>query len=237
MNQHPANIWGVLPAAGIGRRMGYEIPKQYLIVQGKSILQHSLQCLLSHPRINKVAVVVATHDTYWPLIKDKIAENRVLTVRGGMERCHSVHAGLLALAPIAQPDDWVLVHDAVRPCVRLMDIDRLISGVEHHATGGLLALAVRDTLKLTDEEGRVIRTMDRTGIWQAQTPQMFRLGELTAALAQAIHKGQTITDEAAAIELLGKQPLVIPGSIDNIKVTHPDDLLWLERYLEAKECV
>lgn len=237
MNQNLANIWGVLPAAGIGMRMGYDIPKQYLIVRGQSILEHSLNALLSHPRIKKVAVVVATHDTYWPLIKAKIGENRVLTVRGGIERCHSVYAGLSALAAIAQPDDWVLVHDAVRPCVKLIDIDRLISSVENQATGGLLALPVRDTLKLTDEAGKVMRTMERTGIWQAQTPQMFRLGELTAALAHAIHTGQPITDEAAAIELSGKRPLVVPGAIDNIKVTHPDDLLWLERYLEAKECV
>ena len=237
MTQNPPKIWGVLPAAGIGRRMGAAIPKQYLTVHGQTIIEYSLQCLLSHPRIQKVVVVVAAHDTHWPSIEIKVPQDRVLVVQGGAERCHSVYAGLLALAAIAQPEDWVLVHDAVRPCVKLKDINRLISGVENHPSGGLLALPVRDTLKVTDAQGKVTGTLDRTWIWQAQTPQMFRLGELTVALQQAIHSGHPVTDEASAIEFSGGLPVVIPGHIDNIKVTHPDDLRWLEHYLGVKECV
>lgn len=230
MNQN-AQIWGVIPAAGIGTRMGSEIPKQYLRVQGRTILEHSLQRLLAHPRMQKVMVITAAQDNYWPAIRQTLAQDRVLTAYGGKERYHSVYAGLIALAKLAQPQDWVLVHDAVRPYLSLAQIDRLIVSVEKHNAGGLLALPVRDTLKLAAADSMVASTLDRTGVWLAQTPQMFRLSDLTAAMEYAIRAGRALTDEAEAIEFAGGKPLLVPGDINNIKLTYPEDLLWIERTL------
>ncbi len=222
-----------MPAAGVGTRMGSEIPKQYLTVNGKTLLEHSLQGLLSHPRIKKIVIIIAKNDRHWPSIASTISQERIVTTYGGGERYLSVYAGLLNLTTFADPDDWVLVHDSVRPCVCGEDIDRLIATVENHAIGGLLAVPVRDTLKLTNEEGVVLNTVDRTRIWQAQTPQMFRLSVLTAALQQVINSQHPVTDEASAIEFSGGQPLVVPGHLDNIKVTYPEDLFWVKRYLKT----
>jgi 2-C-methyl-D-erythritol 4-phosphate cytidylyltransferase len=224
LNRQSQKIWGLIPAAGLGKRMNAQIPKQYLLLKGKSILEHSLNCLLSHPRIQKVILVIAKDDHCWPSIEPKLPPDRFWVAQGGAERYLSVYAGLMQLAEIASPEDWVLVHDAVRPYVQLEIIQRLIAAVENHSVGGLLAMPVRDTLKLTDERGVVIKTIERSRVWQAQTPQMFRLGILIAALEQVIAANHPVTDESAALEYIGAQPLVVPGSASNIKITYPEDL-------------
>jgi 2-C-methyl-D-erythritol 4-phosphate cytidylyltransferase len=223
--------WAIIPAAGIGKRMGGETPKQYLTLHGQPILMHALDTLLSHPLIEAVVVVVSADDVYWPVIAKEMAEKqRVITTHGGQERYHSVLNGLAALSDQATAHDWVLVHDAARPCLLRQDLDRLIEEVSHHSVGGLLGCPVRDTLKRTDTNGEVVETLDRSRTWQAQTPQMFRYGALKEALLHAIEKGRAITDEASAFELMGKAPLMIAGHPSNIKITYPEDIAWVARY-------
>lgn len=223
--------WAIIPAAGVGKRMGGEVPKQYLNLQGQPILMHALDSLLSHSLIEAVVVVLAPGDTYWPAIaKNMIERQRVITVDGGEERYDSVLNGLAALSERANARDWILVHDAVRPCLLRQDLDRLIQEVSNHPVGGLLGHSVRDTLKRIDKNQEIVETLDRSDIWQAQTPQMFRYAPLKEALLHAIEKGQAITDEASAFELMGRAPLMVAGHSSNIKITYPDDIAWVERF-------
>jgi 2-C-methyl-D-erythritol 4-phosphate cytidylyltransferase len=159
----------------------------------------------------------------------------VRTAAGGAERCDSVQNCLAALLADAEAEDWVLVHDAARPCVRRSDIDRLIAAARQHAVGAILALPARDTMKRADAAGCSIETVERAGLWHAQTPQMFRIGPLRAALADAIGRGRRVTDEAQAMELLGLRPLLVPGPMDNIKITRAEDLELAARILAAQE--
>jgi 2-C-methyl-D-erythritol 4-phosphate cytidylyltransferase len=155
-------------------------------------------------------------------------------VRGGDERCQSVLNAVLSLKTRAQPDDWVLVHDAARPCVRAIDIDALIQALWFHPVGGLLARPVSDTLKQVNSNHEVLTTVDRSTHWQALTPQMFRFDILMRALLAAVAGGDKITDDAAAVEALGLKPLVVPGSTDNIKITNESDLGLAERIIEQQ---
>lgn len=225
------NYWAIVPAAGTGKRLGATKPKQYLELEGKPVIAHTLSCLIQYSRINKIVVVTAPHDTDWPSIQTVFSPTKIITTLGGAERHHSVYQGLLALQKIAKPEDWVLVHDAVRPCLQHEMIDRLVNILQDHPVGGLLGIRVRDTLKRTDNKNHISNTLDRTDVWQAQTPQMFRYGLLCNALQAAIEKKQHVTDEAHAIELIGKQPLMVEGSTNNIKITYQEDLLNAECYL------
>jgi 2-C-methyl-D-erythritol 4-phosphate cytidylyltransferase len=157
----------------------------------------------------------------------------VETVTGGAERCHSVLNGLEQLAGTAGVDDWVLVHDAARPCVRRQDIEMLMSRFEDHAVGGLLGLPVADTMKQVDSDSMILKTVERDGLWRALTPQMFRLGPLRDALQQAIASGVMVTDDAAAMEMAGYRARMVEGQADNIKITRPADLQLAEFYLQS----
>ncbi len=232
MSEDTAKLWGLVPAAGIGKRMSSSIPKQYMNLLGKSVLEHSVQCLFAHPQIVGVMVVVAADDGYWPGVAAKLPSQKLLTTVGAEERYLSVFRGLVALQQKAQPQDWVLVHDAVRPCLTMSDLERLITQVMPHPVGGLLGSRVNDTLKRSDDQGIVISTVDRTNIWQAYTPQMFRFEILLKALQEVIAHQQIVTDDASAVELLGEPVLMVQGRQDNIKITQAEDLLWAERILQ-----
>ena len=234
-------IWAVVPAAGVGLRMNSAVPKQYLQLQDKPVLVHTLQRLLELPLICKIVVALSTEDlqstgSYWQQLQ--LSDNsRIHVCAGADSRKGSVSNALDVLADQAHEDDWVLVHDAVRPCVRISDINSLISAVEHHPAGGLLAAPIRDTLKLASEKATansVQATLDRRHVWAALTPQMFRYGLLRKALHHALSNGLEITDESSAIEALGYEPLLIRGNPDNIKITHPEDLLLAFAILTAQ---
>lgn len=214
--------------------MGAAVPKQYLPLAGKTVLEHALQRLCGHGRIDGVVVALAEDDARWDGLR--ISCPRTLTrVDGGTERCHSVLNALERLFAQADGGDWVLVHDAARPCLRAGDLDRLIEELYHDETGGLLGLPVRDTMKRADAHGLVYETVDRKGLWHALTPQMFRLNALAGALRDAVAAGVMVTDEAAAMERAGWRPRLVPGHGDNIKITHPGDLALAEFYLAQQE--
>lgn len=214
--------WAVITAAGAGRRMGSATPKQYLPLAGKTVLEHSLQLFSQHPAIDGLMVVLSPNDTRWPALNFS-CDKPLLTVEGGAERADSVLAGLQALKQYLHEDDWVLIHDAARACLSRNLLDRLINELAEDACGGLLALPARDTLKHA-ANGQVQTTLDRSQIWQAQTPQMFRYGLLVSALQLGLASGKAITDESMAIEHQGHRPRLVEGSPTNIKITTEDDL-------------
>ncbi|TBU95528.1 2-C-methyl-D-erythritol 4-phosphate cytidylyltransferase [Stutzerimonas kirkiae] len=219
----------VLPAAGIGSRMRADRPKQYLQVAGRSILEHTLDCFLGHPGLRGLVVCLAPDDPFW-LRLACAGDPRILRAQGGRERAGSVRNGLQCLLEHgACLDDWVLVHDAARPNLARSDLDHLLDALANDPVGGLLAVPVRDTLKRIGADGRVSETIDRTPIWQAYTPQMFRLGMLRDSLGAALAAGVAITDEASALEWAGLSARLIEGRADNLKVTRPEDLDWLRR--------
>ena len=225
-------IWAILPAAGIGRRMGSTTPKQYLTVAGKPVLQRSIERLCAVPAISGVIVVLHPEDEHFNSLA--VADS-VETVSGGDERQESVRNAMEHLSTRAQPDDWVLVHDAARPCVLVSDINLLLQEAADHPVGALLAVPQDNTLKLADETGHVSTTIDRTNYWQAYTPQLFRYGLLATALADAASTGRVITDEASAVEALGKKPLLVMGDRYNIKITHESDLALAELIIQMQE--
>ncbi len=209
-----ADISVIVPAAGAGLRMGSELPKQYLQVCGKSILEHTVEKLLSlGPK--ELVLVVRESDAR---IHSLTVSTRCQVTTGGEERADSVMRGIRSLD--TDPNDWVMVHDVVRPCVRVEDIIALVEAVRGHGTGGLLGIPVTDTIKRVSR-GRVETTLDRAGLWRAQTPQMFRCGVLSRALGT---NPGTFTDEASAVEALGFEPVMVQGHSDNIKITTRDDL-------------
>ncbi|MGE0486114.1 MAG: 2-C-methyl-D-erythritol 4-phosphate cytidylyltransferase [Gammaproteobacteria bacterium] len=224
-------LYAIVPAAGVGRRMGGEVPKQYLAIGARSVLEHTLFRIAGQPGIARVIVPVAAHDARFATLT--LPANCVAVV-GGAERCHSVLAGLDALAGVAADDDWVLVHDAARPCVRGGDIARMVEELDGDTVGGILAVPVRDTLKRCGADGRIEQTVPRDGLWQAQTPQMFRFRLLREAIAAALAVGELVTDEAQAIERAGHVPRVVAGHGDNLKITQPEDLDLAARILAAQ---
>ena len=227
MNSSSPAFWAVIPAAGVGARMAADRPKQYLQLGGQSILEHSLGCFLDHPGLQGLLVCLAADDPYWPSL-NLAGDPRIQRVDGGAERSGSVLNALLHLhAQGADEQDWVLVHDAARPNLSRNDLDKLLFELADDPVGGLLAVPARDTLKRADRHGRVAETVDRSSIWQAYTPQMFRLGALHRALADSLVADATVTDEASAMEWAGHAPRLIEGRSDNIKVTRPEDLEWL----------
>ncbi|MCF6325441.1 MAG: 2-C-methyl-D-erythritol 4-phosphate cytidylyltransferase [Gammaproteobacteria bacterium] len=227
--------WGVIPASGVGKRMGSELPKQYLTLDGKTLLQHSIERMVAHPRIAGVVVAVAEHDKRWQAFEDHFGD-AVTWVTGGAERYHSVLNALQVLNDIAAEDDWALVHDAARPCLRADDIDRLIDEA-NTGIGGILAAPVSDTMKRANADGSITETVNRAGLWRALTPQMFRIGLLIEAIEHAMTKGLPITDEASAIESLGHRPKIVAGHPDNIKITIPQDLELAQLYLQQQRTV
>lgn len=226
------NFWGVVPAAGVGKRMQANRPKQYLELADKTVIERTLERLLKVGVFSAIAVAISDGDPYWPELA--IAEHdKIIRAPGGKERADSVLSGLLLLQDRANEDDWVLVHDAARPCVSVDDINTLIDTLRDDEVGGILALASHDTLKSVDDN-RINQTIDRSKIWRALTPQMFRYGELKNALQQAAREGSVVTDEASALELQGKQPKIVEGHPNNIKITRPEDLALAQFYLEQQ---
>ncbi len=222
------SFWAVIPAAGVGARMRADRPKQYLDLCGRSLLERTLDCFLDHPRLRGLAVSLAAEDPWWPTLACA-RDARILRAPGGRERADSVLGGLLLLGEQGATDgDWVLVHDAARPNLHREDLDRLLAELAQDPVGGLLGVPARDTLKRVGRDGRVSETVDRSQVWLAYTPQMFRLGALRDALSAGLAAGAAITDEASAMEWAGHAPRLVEGRADNIKVTTPEDLQRLQ---------
>lgn len=233
-NQDSA-FWVIVPAAGIGKRMSSAIPKQYLKLQGKTVLEHTIARLLSVNRIRGVLVCLARNDEHWHSLAIASHE-RVHTVHGGQERMHSVYNALSYLKANHQvSDEFVLVHDAVRPCVRKLDVERLIAAVDKKEgdfeAGAILATPAVDTLKRVDVKHRILETLERENCWRAQTPQMFRLNLLQRSIEVLLNRNQIASDESAVMEASGLQPGIVEGSQENIKLTLPADIPLLEAIL------
>lgn len=218
-----AKIFALVPAAGSGARMGAALPKQYLALAGRPLIYHTLHQLCACAEIERVFVVLAAGDGFFAQQDwQPFAERIEPLYCGGAARAASVFNGLLAVRDLLAADDWVLVHDAVRPCLPAAALHRLIDTLRDDAVGGLLALPVVDTIKRADAEGFVMQTESRESLWQAQTPQMFRYRTLLEAL-RAVDPA-VATDEASAVERLNRRPRLVPGDTRNLKVTYPHDL-------------
>lgn len=227
-------FWAVVPAAGIGSRMAAGMPKQYLILGSYTVLEYTLSRFCLHDGITGVVAVIASDDHRWSQLG--ISEHeKIRRADGGAERMHSVLNGLKLLRREAAADDWVLVHDAARPCIRQDDITKLMNNLQYHPVGGLLGWPVRDTMKRVDDNSEVLETIDRSGLWHALTPQMFHLGELQSALEDVIDADRVVTDEAQAMELTGRMPRFIKGAPDNIKITLNTDLELADIYIRSQE--
>lgn len=212
-------------------------PKQYLPLLGRAVVLHALACLTAHPRVSGVLVGISAGDDYWSTLEPELARLPKLigTYPGGVERVDTVLNGLKALEAHAGADDWVLVHDAARPCLRAADLDKLINQVLGYPDGGLLAVPISDTVKRTDAASAVTETVSRSNLWRALTPQLFPLKKLRSALERAVADGVAVTDESMAVEYQGGRPRVVAGHADNIKITLAEDLELAELYLKQQE--
>ncbi len=226
------SYFALVPAAGGGSRMGGEGPKQYLPLAGKPLIWHALRTLTAVPVIRKVFVVLAPDDILWNSFDWNDLAGRLKVLRcGGTTRAESVTGGLRAMRECVAAGDWVLVHDAARCCLTPAHVEKLITEIGADPVGGLLAVPVADTLKRAQEAQRSAATVARAGLWQAQTPQMFRHG----MLLEALEKAPSVTDEAGAIEALGLQPKLVAADTTNLKVTYPLDLRLAEWILANRE--
>lgn len=224
--------FAIVPAAGSGSRFGAEKPKQYLSLLGRPLIHHTLAALTACPDIDRVWVILAPDDTEWDRHDWSQLGPKLETVRcGGATRADSVGNGLQAAAMVAADDDWILVHDAARPCLSGDMLAALFDELADDPVGGILAVPVADTLKRADTEQRVAATEPRDGLWQAQTPQMFRYG----LLREALEKCRAVTDEAGAIEALGLQPKLVRCDATNLKVTYPADLALAAMILRGRK--
>lgn len=228
------NYWFVIPAAGIGARMNAHVPKQYLKIGGRTILECTLARVLALPNLAGVVVALSAEDDCWHKL-NLSQHSLVHSVIGGASRAESVLNGLSYLKGKANADDWILVHDAARPCVTLGSINDLIEQLSQSDVGGILSVPVSDTLKKVAQSDKIQTTINRENLWQAQTPQMFRYQLLRDCLEKALSTNANITDESSAVELYGYSPTVVEGRSDNIKVTRPDDLLLAEFIMQQQE--
>ncbi|MEN8213525.1 MAG: 2-C-methyl-D-erythritol 4-phosphate cytidylyltransferase [Pseudomonadota bacterium] len=227
------SLWCVVPAAGEGRRMKSSTPKQYLPLAGSSVIETTLTTLLKVQDLQGIVVVLDPDDAYWQ--QTRFHDHPLIhRAPGGSERAHSVLNGLDALRDLATGDDWVMVHDAARPCVRIEDIIRLEWACEQNPHGAILGMQVRDTMKVADRQQAIQSTAPRENLWHAFTPQMFPLGLLKQALEAALERGEAITDEASAMERAGFHPQLVQGESDNLKITNPSDLALADFYLTRR---
>ena len=224
--------YAIVPAAGSGSRFGSGRPKQYLNLLGHPLIHHTLAALVACPDIDRVWVVLSPEDSEWERYNWSELGPKLETLRcGGATRADSVSNGLKAAAMVAADDDWVLVHDAARPCLSKEMLAALFDELADDPVGGILAVPVADTLKRADGEQRVAATEPRDGLWQAQTPQMFRYG----VLHEALEKCREVTDEAGAIEALGLKPRLVRADATNLKVTYPADLALAAMILRGRK--
>ena len=223
----PLRFHALIPAAGVGARAGTQVPKQYAPLLGKPMLAHTIAAFTACTRIDAVHVVIAPDDNWLETLEGSASRGNAQIHRvGGATRAQSVLNGLGAIDSAS--DDWILVHDAARPCITPAMIESLIAALKDDGVGGLLALPVPDTVKRASADGRVAETISREGLWLAQTPQMFRYG----VLREALQRFPDVTDEASAIERMGLKPRLVPGDAKNIKVTYPADFALAEMYLK-----
>ncbi|XBC38041.1 MAG: 2-C-methyl-D-erythritol 4-phosphate cytidylyltransferase [Buchnera aphidicola (Floraphis choui)] len=231
INYLRTNIVAIVPAAGIGSRMLLKIPKQYIKVRGYTILEHSIKLLLAHSNIKKVIVVLNKRDAFFKKLSIS-SHPRVFSVIGGKFRFCSVLSGLL----IVKNADWVVIHDAVRPCLNFNDLNKIISLVYTSKIGGILATPISNTIKYSIDNSNVFCTVNRNNLWNALTPQCFPIKLLLVCLKKAIKEGINITDEASVMEYCGYYPKLIKGSNNNIKITYPEDISFVNFYLKNKFC-
>lgn len=223
-------VWAAVPAAGRGTRFGGPVPKQYLQLAGRTIVEHSLSALLSHPLIGGAMVAIAPDDADWPVSLTTVHGKPIITCIGGTTRAESVRNALAAC-----DCDIAVVHDAARPLLTHEDLDRVLhTAMTSPETGAILATPLADTLKRADVSGHIAETVDRSTLWRALTPQVFARDALLAALEQGITAGWDITDEASAMERAGVHPVLVAGRADNIKVTTAADLQLAEAVLEQR---
>jgi len=227
-------LWVVIPAAGIGKRMGVDIPKQYITVCDKAIIEHTVEKFTSRNDLQGILVALSNSDQHWSTL-ELSENNKITTVTGGEERYKSVYNALCSLKNKAGDDDWILVHDAVRPCITTSEIDQFIADLDHlNGIGGILALPCFETMKKANTNHEIEETIDRKFIWHAQTPQMFRYKKLFLAIEKIMNENIFITDEAMAMELAGYKPMLIQGTHSNIKITDQNDLKYLESFLRQE---
>ncbi|HEU4779774.1 MAG TPA: 2-C-methyl-D-erythritol 4-phosphate cytidylyltransferase [Steroidobacteraceae bacterium] len=226
----------VIPAAGSGRRFSSSVPKQYAALGSSTVIEFALSEFEADADCGGIVVAVAPDDSLWPAIAAR-RSRLIQSVEGGAERAHSVRNALRALTARVRDDDWIMVHDAARPCLSSLDLQSLKRELASHPVGGLLAVPLADTLKRALEPGvhaHVDSTIDRNGLWRAATPQVFRCGVLLRAIEAALDAGRIPTDEAQAIEWSGQRPLLVAGRADNIKVTTADDLALASAILSVR---
>ncbi|VAW52687.1 2-C-methyl-D-erythritol 4-phosphate cytidylyltransferase [hydrothermal vent metagenome] len=231
--------WAIVPAAGIGKRMQSALPKQYILLNGRPVLEHTINSLLQNKYIAGLVIALHADDQCFTNLKIK-SDKPILQTVGGNERADSVLNAINALFEHAKFDaekDWVMVHDAVRACLRQEDIDKLVAEVAENPGGGLLALPVRDTMKRQSADGEpatVTKTVNRENLWHALTPQYFPAKSLKDALKNALDKGLAVTDDSSVMELAGFSPILVHGNEENIKITRPDDLRLASVYLKNR---
>ncbi|PKO46212.1 MAG: 2-C-methyl-D-erythritol 4-phosphate cytidylyltransferase [Betaproteobacteria bacterium HGW-Betaproteobacteria-22] len=219
----------IIPAAGVGSRMASAMPKQYLPLCGKPTISHSIHTFFTHPRIASIYLALSPEDYFWRELQLNSHSRLKLHYTGGDSRADTVINTLRAIESEVDDQDWILVHDAARPGLTHDLLSHLLDTLEHDAVGGLLALPLADTLKVSNSDMRVINTIPREALWQAQTPQMFRY----ALLRDALHSfNGTPTDEAQTIEALGLQPKLVMGSLRNMKITYPQDMALMELFMQ-----
>jgi len=227
-------VHALIPAAGRGTRYGGTVLKQYLPVCGQAVLAHAIRAFQFHPMISGITVVLAADDQWFDAAVGRLA-TAVETVSGGETRAQSVRNGLRFIAEKHPQTDWVLIHDAARPCLSAESLDRLLEQGLQCEDGAILAMPVSDTLKRAGTAQEITATLDRHGLWAAQTPQLFRLGALSDAIDAAQRDGRELTDEASAMEFAGARPKLVMGSVANIKITRPSDLAVVEAWLKRTE--
>jgi len=227
-------VHALIPAAGRGTRYGGSVLKQYLPINGKAVLAHSIRAFQFHPLISGITVVLAEDDQWFESAVGALTA-AVDTVTGGVTRAKSVRNGLQFISDNYPEADWVLVHDGARPCLSPVSLDRLLEQGLDSPDGAILAVPVGDTLKRAGDEKEIVGTVDRSGLWAAQTPQLFPIEALAKAIDAANREGCELTDEASAMEFIGARPRLVMGSVANIKITHPIDLSIAEALLRRNE--
>ena len=238
--QSKCRYWAVIPAAGMSTRMGMPLPKQYVsLIDNTTVLERALRHFVHHEKVKRIVVALAKEDAHWK--GSGIAKHsKIMTVQGGVQRVNSVFSALTALAPYAANEDWVLVHDAARPCLTSRALNRLMDTLTqvNHPVGGVLAIPVTDTIKQAMQTSQQIqKSVSRNRLWLAQTPQMFRFKRLYQAIRDALNPENdcTVTDESAALEWQGHHPLLILGDQYNVKLTYPEDITWVNMILAHQE--